>query len=242
MKTGRCNPATGSVVPLLSVIIPVYNGERYLAEALESVLAQGDPALEVLVVDDGSTDGTEAVARSFGAPVRHIAQAQAGAGAARNRGATLAQGALLAFLDADDRWRPGKLARQRATFAADPDLQIVFGHVRPFICPTLPEEKKARLHGPPEPLPGFHPGTMMIRREAFFHAGPFDTQWQAGEFIDWYARAVERGLKMHMLPEVVMERRLHDTNQGVYGRDHYRRDYLRILRATLARRRTQEET
>jgi glycosyltransferase involved in cell wall biosynthesis len=98
--------------PTVSVIVPVYNAERYLGEALESVLAQTYSDYEVIVVNDGSTDGSEQVALGFGDRIRYIRQENAGPGAARNRGIELARGELIAFLDADDLWLPGKLAAQ----------------------------------------------------------------------------------------------------------------------------------
>lgn len=228
--------------PSISVIIPVHNGERYLAEAINSVLAQDYPVFEVLVIDDGSNDRTADIVRSFGTPVHYHFQLQAGAGAARNCGAELARGELLSFLDADDLWEPRKLRHQVYALAEDTGLDIVFGHVQQFICSTIPEPLRARLHCPSEAMPGYHPGTMLLRRETFFSIGRFDTQWQVGEFVDWYARAVENGKKILMVPEVVMKRRLHVTNQGIYKHDHYKQDYLRILKRTLARRQAKNQT
>jgi glycosyltransferase involved in cell wall biosynthesis len=96
----------------ITAIIPVHNGERHLAEAIQSVLAQTLPPGEIIVVDDGSTDASAAIAQSFGAPVRVLAQPNLGPAAARNLGLAHATGDLLAFLDADDLWTPNKLARQ----------------------------------------------------------------------------------------------------------------------------------
>src|SRR6476469_10004419 len=99
------------VGPLVSVVIPAYNAERFLGEAIESVLAQGYAHFELIVVDDGSSDRTAEVARSFGDRVRTIEQENSGVSAARNAGTRAAGGELLAFLDADDRWSPGWLER-----------------------------------------------------------------------------------------------------------------------------------
>ena len=97
---------------LISCVIPVFNGERYLGEALESVLAQSYQPLEVIVVDDGSTDETAEVARRYGERVRYVWQPNAGETAARNLGLTAAHGEFIAFLDADDVWDSEKLERQ----------------------------------------------------------------------------------------------------------------------------------
>src|SRR5690606_28366702 len=114
----------------VSVIIPVYNGERYLAEAVHSILAQTVPTLEIIVVDDGSTDGTARVAQRFGDAVCYVYQPNRGPAAARNRGLERARGEIVAFLDADDLWREGKLACQCARLEADPTLDIVLGHTQ----------------------------------------------------------------------------------------------------------------
>jgi glycosyltransferase involved in cell wall biosynthesis len=106
------------MTPLVSIIIPSYNSANYLAAAIDSVLAQTVTNLEVLVIDDGSTDGTEAVVRNYPAPVRYIRQENSGVSAARNRGMDESQGRYVAFLDADDTWLPHKLERQLAALAA----------------------------------------------------------------------------------------------------------------------------
>jgi glycosyltransferase involved in cell wall biosynthesis len=222
--------------PLVSVIIPVYNGERYLAEAIGSVLAQTYRPVEIIVVDDGSTDGSADVAKRFDSPVRYDFQPNSGAGAARNRGVGLAQGSFLAFLDADDLWAEGKLARQIAAFDDDPELAMVFGHVKQFYSPELDEHVKKRIGLLVETIPGHHVGAMLIKRGAFLRVGMFETGWQIGEFIDWHARAVELGLKSSMLPEIVMKRRIHMNNMGRRERKH-QTDYVRILKASLDRRR-----
>jgi glycosyltransferase involved in cell wall biosynthesis len=222
--------------PLVSVIIPVYNGERYLAEAIESVLTQPYRPIEVMVVDDGSTDGSAEVVKRYAPTVQYVFQSHSGAGAARNQGINLAQGDFLAFLDADDLWVKDKLTRQMTVFCDDRSLDIVFGQVQQFRSPDLDDQLKRRILGDGEVMPGYHPGTMLIRRDAFFRVGPFQTHWRVGEFIDWYLRAMEQGLKAFLLPEVVMKRRLHADNLGTRERK-LQIDYVRILKASLDRRR-----
>ncbi len=127
---------------LISCVIPVFNGERYLGEALESVLAQSYQPLEVIVVDDGSTDGTAEVARRYGERVRYVWQPNAGETAARNLGLTAAQGEFIAFLDADDVWHSEKLERQIARFQERPEIDLCFTQIQHFWMPELTEEKK----------------------------------------------------------------------------------------------------
>ena len=112
--------------PLVSVVIPVHNGERYLAEAIESALSQIYPAIEVIVVDDGSTDGTPAVIEGFGTSVQSLRQENAGVSNARNAGIAIARGDLIALLDADDVWLPDKIERQVGALRAHPRAGLVF--------------------------------------------------------------------------------------------------------------------
>jgi glycosyltransferase involved in cell wall biosynthesis len=118
---------------LVSVVIPAHNTERYVAEAVTSVLTQQVSDLEVIVVDDASTDNTAQVVADLGDPrVRLVRLDKVGVGAARNRGICLARGRFIAFLDADDRWCAGKLTRQIALLEAEPDVGFVFTNFRRF--------------------------------------------------------------------------------------------------------------
>lgn len=223
---------------MISVIIPVYNGERYLTAAIESVLVQTHTPGEIIVIDDGSTDESAKIAQRFAPIVHYRWQSHGGISAARNRGVELACGNFLAFLDADDLWMEDKLARQVATFSHNPTLEAVFGHIQQFYSPELDEESKRQIAIPVEAVRGFHAGAMLIKREAFLRVGLFNSDLQLAEFIDWYARAMELQLKSLMLPDVVMKRRIHRTNQGMQYRGA-RGDYVRVLKAALDRRREQ---
>jgi glycosyltransferase involved in cell wall biosynthesis len=223
---------------LISVIIPAYRAAAYLGEAIDSVFAQTHRPLEVIVVDDGSDDGTGAVASAFGDRVRLVRQERGGTGAARNTAVGLARGAYLAFLDADDRFPPAKLEHQLAPLELDPELDMVFGHVREFVSPELPPEVQAGIRPPAPPSPWAAPNLMLIRRESFERVGPFATDVQIGETVDWCARAAEAGLKSITLAEVVLERRLHTQNKGILERDA-QSQYIQVLKAAIDRRRRQ---
>jgi glycosyltransferase involved in cell wall biosynthesis len=220
----------------VSVIIPVYQGERYLAEAVESVLAQTYPAAEIIIVNDGSTDGTEQVAARFGNAIRYVAQENSGIGAARNTGLEMTQFEWISFLDSDDLWSTDKLALQMQALETHPEPDLVFGYVRQFHDPALPPEIKARIYCPDQPQPGINAGTLLVRRDTFFRVGLFQTYYRVGEFLDWYLRAQEIGLMSLVLPQVVSHRRLHENNQGARERES-RVDMLHILKASLNRRR-----
>lgn len=224
--------------PLVSVIIPVYNYDRYLAEAIESALGQTYRRLEVIVVDDGSTDRSGEVARSFaGRGVRYCHQVHAGIGPARNKGVELAQGEFVAFLDADDRWPEEKTWRQLHAFESDPALEMVFGQaVQLHNGPEWEAGVKDKKLPAAGMVPGMVPGTMLIKRETFLRVGKFPGGLKVGEFIDWYARAVELQVRSLVLPDLLLWRRIHDSNQGVRERQSIS-DYARVLKASLDRKR-----
>lgn len=223
--------------PLVSVVIPVFNGERYLAEAIESVLCQSTVPMEIIVVDDGSTDGSYHIAESYGAAVRVVSQANAGTAAARNRGVSLANGRFLAHLDADDLWVEDRLVRQVDAMETHPEVQIVSGLLQQFYSPELDEPARSRIANPLQEMPGHHLGAMLIRREAHDDVGPFETRWKIGQDMDWYLRAiVEKRLGFLMLPHLVMRRRLHGSNKGLSHRRFFAQR-MRILKGSLDRRR-----
>jgi len=223
-----------SAAAAVSVVVPAYDAERYVGEALESVLSQSPRPGEVIVVDDGSADATASVASGFPG-VRVVRQANAGAAAARNAGLAIAAGGLLAFLDADDLWTAGKLEAQLRALE-DPDVDLVFGHAEHFLSPDAAGDVAGRFRVPEGALPGYSSCAMLARREAFLRAGPFDATFRCGEFVEWYARARDAGLRSRMLEQVVMRRRVHDANGGILRRDA-RSDYARLLKESLDRRR-----
>lgn len=220
----------------VSVILAVRDGRRYLADAIGSVLAQTAPPAEIVVVDDGSVDGSGELAASLGEPVRVVRQEPDGLAAALNHGVAEARHPLVAMIDSDDLWTPEKLATQGAALAADPALDAVFGHVEQFTSPELSEEEVAALNFRAGSLPFRSKGTMLARRALLDSVGPFDETLGVGEFIDGHARAEEGGMRSAMLGEVVLLRRLHASNWGrSEAADQV--DYARVARAALHRRR-----
>ncbi len=211
----------------VTFIVPVRDGAAYLGECLDSIFAQTVAPLEVVVVDDGSTDASAAIAESRPGPVRCLRQPPSGPGAARNRGVATARGALLAFLDADDLTEPQRLARQLACFTADPDLQLCDGWAKNFWSPEVapadrqgaPQER--HTHGD-APKPGMII-TWLVRREVFDLVGGFDEARTLGEDGEWRDRVDQAGLRTATVDAVLARRRLHPGN---VTRTHYD-DYLR---------------
>ncbi len=216
----------------VSVIVAVYNGERYLAEALQSIVRQSVPAMEILVVDDGSTDESARIAAEFSV-IRVLSMEHRGVSAALNLGIRHASGSLLAILDADDRWLPDKSERQLNTLRQRPELDMVFGHVRQFTArPT--ENGMKEVVGAPQPA--VHKSSMLIRRTAFDRVGWFSEGKNLHDFLDWYARASESGCVSVVLPEVVFERRVHEHNYGRTDASLQQQSYFKTLRAAIHRR------
>ena len=220
----------------VTVMIGVYNGARYLAEAIDSVLAQTHPVSQLVVVDDGSEDESGAIAESYGPPVMTIRQENGGMAAARNTAVAAATGDFFAFLDADDRFRPDKLEHQLAVFEADPELDVVYGHVTEFVSPELEGPALELLRPPQQDAPWPTPNLMLVKRESFLRVGLFSTTLKVGIGVDWHARANECGLRSAVPPVVVLERRLHAENNGIRQRQ-LKPQYLHVLKAALDRRR-----
>jgi glycosyltransferase involved in cell wall biosynthesis len=224
--------------PLISCVVPVYNGERYLGEAIESILKQSYRPIEIIIADDGSTDETASIAAGYGKQLRYLSQANAGAAAARNLGMSAAEGEFVGFLDADDVWPWDKLDRQMARFRARSELDFCIAHVQNFWIPELiEEEKKFRNHRISKALPGYVTGTLLARRDCFIAVGAFNIAIKHADDTEWFLRAAEQGVVMELLPDVLLYRRLHYTNLSRVKASNSRDQYLQVLKTALDRRR-----
>jgi glycosyltransferase involved in cell wall biosynthesis len=224
--------------PLVSCIVPVFNGALYLRDALDSALRQTYAALEVIAVDDGSTDGTPDILRAYGARVRVIRQENAGPATARNAGIRAARGEFVSFLDADDVLDADKLSRQIARFAARPELDISVTHVRNFWIPELREEEaRFREHRMARAVPGYLASTMVARRGVFAVVGEFDASRRFADSTDWFLRAAQHGTVVEALPDVLYFRRIHHGNRSRRWSAASRDEFFGLVKAHLDRRR-----
>lgn len=199
----------------ISGIVPVWNGERFLAEALESMLAQTRPPLEIIVVDDGSTDRSPDIAGTFADRIRYVRQPNQGPPSARNAGIALARGDLIAFLDADDIWHPDKTARQAARFDARPELDYCVTGIQNIWMPEVDAERVRFLNHPRgRSVPGYVSQTLMVRRSAFARLGTFDPAVKHADSADWFLRARRAGAISEYLEDVLTFRRMHLTNRS----------------------------
>ena len=223
---------------LISCIIPVFNGARYLRETLESIFNQTYHPLEIIVADDGSTDGTASVVASYGEQLVYLRQTQAGPAAARNLGLKAGRGEFIAFIDADDLWHPEKLARQMARFVARPELDLSITFVQNFWTPELQEKVPWFAEHPlAKPFPGYTAPAVLARRILFSATGGFNPDLHHGDLKDWFLRAAEQGAVMELLPDILVYRRLHETNMSHHKDTVNREEHLKLVKASLDRRR-----
>jgi glycosyltransferase involved in cell wall biosynthesis len=223
---------------MISVLIPAFNAENYIGEAIESVLRQTYKDFEVIVVDDGSSDETRQMIEGFSGRVQYHYQENSGAGTARNCGVSLSCGNFLAFLDADDIWAENKLELQMREFQMDSSLEAVFGMMRQVFQKDWQKKTCESDFSADELIKGYTQGTMLVKRESFVRVGMFSEENTIGEFVDWLLRAKEANLRMKLLPDLFLWRRIHDSNLGIRRRSEIT-DYVKILKKSIDRRRQQ---
>ena len=223
--------------PLVTVIVASLNGERFLRETLESLFAQDFDSFECVFVDDGSTDGTAEIARSF--PVRYVYQENAGLPAARNAGLAVARGSLIAFLDDDDLFPPWKLSVQAGYLVEHPDVGCVLGRQEWIVEEGVDTSGLQRdsVYGE---LGGIPMASLVIRRHLLEAVGGFDTSYAYAEDRDLFVRLRETGVEVVVLPDLVLHRRLHGTNMTLAPPESH--PLLRSLKAKLDRERAAKST
>jgi glycosyltransferase involved in cell wall biosynthesis len=212
-RDGACASAD-SAGQQVSCIVPVFNAEHYIGDAIESILRQTCPPGEVLVVDDGSTDGTATVVESFGASVILLRRPHRGGAAAKNAALEIVRGPYIAFLDADDVWVRDKLARQLARCCAQPSIDLSFTAYDNFWIPELAEEAgQYRERKLSLPSTGWSLSTLLTRISSFDRFGRF-AESEAENYYNllWALGAASQGAVVDVLPEVLMHRRLHHSN------------------------------
>ena len=218
---------TAGGAPLVSVIMAAYNAAEHIGEALESVLAQQWRPLEVVVVDDGSTDATAEIVRGY-SEVVYVPQENQGPSAARNAAVDHSSGEFVANFDSDDLLPPTRIGDQVGYLLAHPEVGAVFGRQEWMNAP----EWMARdsVYGDVDGIPL---SSVMFRRNVFFELGGYDTSFVHGEDMDLLVRMRERGIEYRVIPEIVLYRRF-QTSSLTGGRAPHE-PLLRSLRAKLAR-------
>lgn len=199
--------------PLISVIIPVHNGERFLAEAIQNIQQQNYQPLEIIVVDDGSTDRTAEIAAHFQAQTRYVYQSNQGPASARNRGLKLAQGELIAFHDVDDLWTEHILADFISYLVANPDIEIVQGLIQCRQIEISEEYKNQFIYRDvSSPYQFINLGSAIFRKSVFDKVGLLDETLWFNEDTDLFLRAWEQNITKVVLPKVMLLYRKHNCN------------------------------
>lgn len=218
----------------LSVIIPAFEAEKYIAQAVASVRAQNWAGeTEIIVIDDGSGDNTVAVAGELG--TRVITKNRGGAASARNEGLKLAKGELICLLDADDVLTEGALD---ALYGAMTEKGVdgVFAMAEDFISPELTDAQKAELKPRTAPYGGVLPGCSLIRRKVFDTIGLFDATMKSGETVAWQMALRDSGMATAQIPFVTLKRRLHLTNTGRVQQKQEMANYAALLRKRMMKK------
>lgn len=221
----------------VSLIVAVRDGARYLADALRSAVDQTVPPTEVIVVDDGSTDGSAEVAAASVPSARVLEQPPTGYAAAVNRGVSVASAPVLAFLDADDRWAPDGLALRLDRLADIDAPDVVVGATRNYLSPDLTEAEASGIRFHERPFRAEVLAASLIRAEAFGRVGPLDEDLRTGAAIDWISRARAAGTTFAHVDDVVLHRRIHVANLGRSNQAARNAELLAIVRAHHARQR-----
>lgn len=223
------------VPPIVSVILPVRDGERYLEEAIQSVLGQDLTEFELVIVDDGSTDSTPRIAASY--PTAHYLRlAPSGVSAARNAGVGASRAEYLAFLDADDVWHPAKLRSQIDVLRRHAEIGYVTCQAELFLQKGCDRPASLRPELFAAPQPALIPSALCVRRTVFDRVGPFDPRLTLSEDTDWFLRAKDAGIQHHLLPEVLVRKRVHPGSVSLRGTQGPS-PLLSVIRDSIHRRR-----
>ncbi|TVQ05934.1 MAG: glycosyltransferase [Balneolaceae bacterium] len=225
--------------PLISIIIPVYNAEKYLSEAVDSILSQNYKKIEVILVDDGSKDKSVDIINKYvqyHKKIISIAHDNSGPSAARNNGIKLASGEYITFLDSDDFWSASCLQTQIMFLRRNPDCKIIWGKTQFF---KDNESKKYENIG--EPLHFLNVGSALFHKTLFDTVGLFDENLGFSEDLDWFSRAREAGEIIVKQPHTVLYYRSHETNM-TKNKGIQELDLIKVLKKSLDRRRAFPDT
>ena len=219
---------------LISVIMPVKNGEKYINEALENIEKQ-NMNIEIIVVDDGSTDSTSEIAQKHGCKIIKNLQSK-GQVAAKNQGLEAAKGKYVMFHDHDDVMRKDVLSKLYNELKSNESLSAVEAKVKDFFSPDMSEESKKTTSIKEDAYYGLFTGAILMKKNIFDKIGKFSESLNTGEIIEWQTKMQQNNLSIKKLDMVSTDRRLHNTNYGKTNTMKEFVDYAAVLRARLKNR------
>lgn len=218
-------------LPVVSVIVVARNSEKYLQDAIASILAQTYPHREIILVDGQSTDATATIAKSY-SEINYIYQETLGLSNARNLGLKIAQGEFIAFLDSDDRWTSDKLKLQAETLINNAKIDYVTGYLQ-LIAETNTNLRKGYVNDVlQKPKWGRTPGVLMARRQLFTQVGNFDTKYKIAGDLEWFVRVQKMAIPTLTLPEVLLYKRIRDNSLSTQSEIN-RREVMQILHQSI---------
>lgn len=235
VKLHEANQSVGSN-PLVSIIIPVFNAEKYLHEALVSLIEEDYQPREIIMVDDGSTDGSIEIARQFD-EILLFRQENRGVSLARNFAIEKSKGEFISFLDGDDIWITGRTRQGVDHFLLNPATDFVLGMSLRFLDEGIEKPSNIRQEWLDKPQYASNNGVMMARRHCFDKVGLFNPEYTMGEDTEWIKRAMDSGLIMNRLPFLFLNQRVHHKNTEVRNLTNFRSSYLKIVQESLQRKR-----
>lgn len=219
--------------PLISVIIPVYNCEKYISDAIDSVMAQNYQNLEIIVIDDGSTDNTANIVKNRNS-TKYIFQQNAGPASARNKGICSASGELIAFIDSDDLWPENKLGMQLIEFQDDKDSEVIMGRIKYVELPDAVKRNMMRLDSD-NTFKYINLGAGLFKKSVFEKVGLFNEDFRFWEDLDWFLRAYENGISIKFIDQAAMIYRVHSDNMS-NDRNQANHYFIKAVKNSINRR------
>lgn len=221
--------------PLVSIIVPVYNGEKYLGDTLKAILFQDYGKKEVIIVNDGSTDKSEEIVRSF-PEVKYIFQENSGVPVARNRGIKEAKGEFIAFSDQDDLWEPYKLTDQVNYLMEHPEMEYVISMRKTVLVEGVHSPRWLKKELINSEKIDHSPSSLLARKSVFQKVGIFKPDLENASDVDWFFRARDAGIQKGVIQKVHYIKRIHQENQS-YRVKELHNEYLQLIKQSLIRHR-----
>jgi glycosyltransferase involved in cell wall biosynthesis len=225
--------------PLASVVIPLYNGQKFIDQTIKTVLNQDFSPLEIIVVDDGSTDSGAGIVKNY-EQVRYFYQENQGNAAARNQGICKSKGEFIALLDQDDLWEKHKLRTHLDYMIRHPEIYYTIARFKYFLSPGVQRPKWCRENLLREHYVDYSPSSLVVRKRVFNMVGYFDWKFKTGSDGDWFFRAKDMKIPMAVIDEVLLYRRVHHANQSKHVKQSHA-ELLKVIRKSIARKKGQRQ-
>lgn len=200
-------------MPTVSVIIPVYNGEAFLDQCIESIINQSMTPHQILIIDDGSTDGSKEIAQGY-SNIEYVHQKNLGVASARNLGLSMATGEFVAFIDQDDFWNKEALAQRLSYVEAHNDARVVLGKQYWFLDGLKEKPSWVKSEQMDHDLNGFLMGCALLKKDLFDEFGIFDTSFRFCSDFDWFFRLKDGGVAFHQIEQTILNKRIHAKNES----------------------------